>query len=196
MTNKQKYKQAFSVLHTSKNFDLEVEKMNVFKRKHMVKNIAAVFAVCVCVVGVSGAAYAADIGGVQRTIQLWIHGDQTDATLAFDLDGTYDMQYHDANGNIKQQSGGGVAIDDDGTERPLTQEELLEEIYAPEVEYQEDGSVWLYYYDQKIDITDKFEDGICYVKLQGEDKTLYLTVKYQKGYAMSEKKYILPQYFN
>lgn len=39
------------------------------------------------------------------------------------------------------------------------------------------------YQDQKLDITDKFVDGVCYTKIEGKDKTLYLTVKYDNGYA-------------
>ena len=35
----------------------------------------------------------------------------------------------------------------------------------PTVEYEEDGSVWVYYYNQKIDVTDSFVNGVCYVKL-------------------------------
>lgn len=59
--------------------------------------------------------------------------------------------------------GGGVAINPDGTERPLTEEELWDEINAPEVEYEEDGRVVVYYLNQQLDVTDKFVDGVCYV---------------------------------
>lgn len=52
------------------------------------------------------------------------------------------------------------------------------------------------YQDQKLDITDKFVDGVCYTKIEGKDKTLYLTVKYDNGYAISENKYISPDEFN
>ena len=38
------------------------------------------------------------------------------------------------------------------------------------------------YQDRKLDITDKFVDGVCYTKIEGKDKTLYLTVKYDNGY--------------
>lgn len=39
---------------------------------------AAMFAV---VIGLGGSAYAMDIGGIQRIVQVWTHGDQTDAML-------------------------------------------------------------------------------------------------------------------
>ena len=43
------------------------------------------------------------------------------------------------------------------------------------------------YQDQKLDITDKFVDGVCYTKIEGKDKTLYLTVKYDNGYAHDKR---------
>ncbi len=197
MTNKEKYKQAFSVLHTSDNFSLEVEKMTLLKRKQKMNIAVAAAAICVLLVGGTGTVYAANIGGIQRTIQLWIHGDQTDAVLEVDSDGTYNMLYQDENGNTVERGGGGVAIEADGSERPLTEEELMEDINAPDVEYKDDGSVWVYYYDQKIEITDKFdESGVCYVKLSNNGEILYMTVKYQNGLATSPNCYVNPKEFN
>lgn len=57
-------------------------------------------------------------------------------------------------------------------------------------------SVWLYYKDQKLDITNRFKDGICYVKLTDGKDIMYLTVKYKNGYAMSDSKYLSPREFN
>ena len=57
-------------------------------------------------------------------------------------------------------------------------------------EWEDDGSVWLYYKDRKLDITDRFEDGICYVKLTDGKDVKYLTIKYNDGYAMSDSKYV------
>lgn len=119
------------------------------------------------VIGLCGSAYAMGIGGIQRTVQVWIHGDQTDATLVVE-NGSYSLDYEDKDGNLVHR-GGGVAINPDGTERPLTEEELWDEINAPEVEYEEDGRVVVYYLNQQLDVTDKFVDGVCYVQLQVED---------------------------
>ena len=77
-----------------------------------------------------------------------------------------------------------------------TEEELMEVINMPEVEYEEDGSVWVYYRNQKMDITDKFEDGVCYVELKDGDTIQYMTVKYQNGYALSSERYLTPGEFN
>lgn len=197
MTNKEKYKQAFSVLHTSDDFSLEVEKMTLLNKKRKKNLVAAVAAICLLFAGGTGTAYAADVGGIQRTIQLWLHGDQTDAVLEVNSDGSYNMSYQDENGNTVERSGGGVAIESDGSERPLTEDELMENINAPEVEYEEDGSVWVYYYDQKIEITDKFDkDNICYVKVSNDKETLYMTIKYQNGWCTSSNRYASPSSFN
>jgi hypothetical protein len=196
MTNKEKYKQAFSAIHASDSFSLEVEKMGRTNRQHKFKTMIASVAACVVIVGCATAAYAADIGGIQRTIQLWIHGDQTEATIQFDGNGSYSMDYTDGEGNVKHQGGSGVASGDDGNTRPLTEEELMEQLTAPDVQYENDGSVWIYWFDQKVDITDKFENGVCYVKLESDKETLYMTVKYQNGYSTSPHKYSSPSEFN
>ena len=82
-------------------------------------------------------------------------------------------------------------------EGALTEEEMLEHLNAPEVEEREDGTVTVYYLDQKLDVTDKFdEDGVCYVQLEGGEKTIYMTIKRGNGYATSTTKYILPSEFN
>lgn len=97
--------------------------------------------------------------------------------------------------DILQSDEKGVAYEN-GTERPLTADELLDEINMPEVEYEEDGTVWVYYLNQKMEITDKFEDGVCFVQLKADGQTQYITVKYQNGYATSPDGYIQPDKFN
>ena len=47
-------------------------------RKRRMRVFAAV-AACLIVTAGTGTAYASDLGGIQRKVQLWIHGDQTDA---------------------------------------------------------------------------------------------------------------------
>ena len=165
------------------------------KRKPAGFRFAAAAAVFAVVVLLGGSAYAMDIGGIQRTVQVWIHGDQTDATLVIE-NGSYSLGYEDEDGNQVHREGGGVAINPDGTDRPLTEEELLDDINAPEVEYEEDGRVVVYYLNQQLDVTDKFVDGICYVQLQVDDSVLYMTIKYQNGYAWSPHGYIQPSMFN
>ena len=130
-------------------------------------------------------------------MQLWIYGEKTDETVDFTGDGSYNYTYIDQDDNEQTGSGGGIAIEKDGTERPLTDEELMEEMQleSPEVVYEEDGSAWIYYKDQKVDITDKFKDGFCYTKIEGDDGTLYMTIKYKDGYSVSPHKYDAPSSF-
>ena len=192
MSNKEKYKQAFSAIHISDNFSLEVNQMTTASKKMKLSKLVAVVAACVLVIGSATTAYALDVGGIQRTIQLWLHGEQTDVTIEFDGSGNYEMDYVDGEGNTQHRGGGGIAYDAWGNERPLTEEELMEEMNSPEVCYPDDGSVWVYWCDQKIDITDKFEDGLCYIKLVNGDETLYMTVKYQDGWSTSFNRFVEP----
>ena len=197
MTNKEKYKQSFDALAASGDFQVEVDNMSMLNRRHKLKTVAAVIAACLILAIGTGTAYAADVGGIQRKVQLWIHGDQTDVTLKFDSNGSYTGTYTDKDGNEKEIGGGGVAYEWNGKERPLTEEELMEEMNGPDAEYEDDGTVMLYYKNQSVDITDKFDkDGICYVKLKEGDKTLYVTVKYNNGLATSWDRYVMPYEFN
>lgn len=195
MTNKERYQRTFSTLHASDYFLTEVYQMNT--RKHIsTRRLVSVCAAAVLVIAMASMAYAADLGGIRRTIQLWIHGDQTNVVWEVQ-DGEYRASYQDADGNTHEIGGGGVAIDEDGTERPLTEEALLSHMDHPNVEYLGDGSVWVYYRSQSIEITDSFDtDGICYLLLKDGNDPLYMTVKYDNGFATSPHGYVQPWEFN
>lgn len=194
MTNKQRYQQTFSALHASESSLLEVTNMKQTKKRY-IPRLAAVCAAVILVTGLATVAYAKDIGGIQRKIQIWINGDQTDAVL--DIRGSeYSVTYQDADGQSHAFGGGGVAFNADGSERPLTEEEILDHLDMPDVTYRKDGTVWVAYRGRETEITDKFdEDGICYVQITADDNTLYLTVKYNNGYASSPNGYISPREF-
>lgn len=137
-------------------------------------------------------AYAADIGGIRRIIQIWLHGDRTTAVLDIQ-NGQYTLT--DEKGSFIK-GGGGVAFEPDGSERPLTEGEILEHLEQPEVIHQEDGSIWLYYRGQKIDITDRFdEEGYCYLELQDGEEVLYATIEKNGGLATSPTAYPKPHDF-
>lgn len=195
MTNKQRYQRAFSALHASDDFLMEDNTMKTTKH-FPARRLIGLCAVVILILGMATSAYAADVGGIQRRLQLWIHGDQTDVVLDI-RDGRYTATYEDSEGNSHQFSGGGVAIEPDGSERPLTEEEILEHLDSPEVEYEDGGAVWVYYRGRKIEITDKFDaDGVCYVQLKDGDGILYVTVKYRGGFAVSPNCYVSPSEFN
>ena len=193
MTNKARYQQTFAVLHASRASLEEVKRMqaNHTYRPVRVKRLVAVCAALVALFALSAVAYAADVGGIQRTIQIWLHGELTDAVFQVE-NGSYTLDIPNEDGTTSHRAGGGVAYDN-GTERPLTEEELLDELDSPEVEYKDDGTVMVYYHDQSLDITDLFdEDGVCYLQLEEDGHPLYMTVEYQIGYATSTSRYPVP----
>ena len=137
-------------------------------------------------------AYAADIGGIRRLIQIWLYGEQTTAVLDVQ-NGQYTLT--DEEGSFIR-GGGGVAIEPDGSERPLTEEEILEHLDQPEVDHKEDGTIWVYYRGQKIEITDRFDaDGYCYLELRNGTEILYATIERNGGMATSPEKYVQPHQF-
>lgn len=194
MTDKEQYQRTFGVLHASGDFLKEDFTMK--PKKHIsIRRIGILCAAVILIFSMATVCYAKDVGGIQRTIQLWIHGDQTSAIMDIQ-NGQYTITYEDAQGNTHQQGGGGVAIEADGSERPLTEEELMEHLNSPEVEYRDDGSVWIYYMDQAMEITDRFnEDSICFVQLKNGKDTLYVTIKYDDGYAWSPSAFVQPETF-
>lgn len=202
MTNKEKYKQAFSVLQTSGDFSMEAEQMAMRQKHHKMKTIAAAAAACIILAGGAGTAYAADFGGIQRTIQLWIHGDQTNATLEIkndNIESFFSIKEKDSAGknSISDKEWVGTAGTAGGGQRPMTEKEIEKVIQElVQVEYHKNGSVWVYFMDQKLDITNCFKNDVCFVKLTSKNKTRYVTIKYKKGFVVSDSKYESPREFN
>jgi len=193
MTEKERFQRAFAPLHASPDTMTEVMKMTERKTKRPALHRAATIGLAAALVLALGSvAYASDLGGIQRTVQLWLNGEMTDATLTVN-EGSYTLRYPDKDGTEHERGGGGIAIEDDGTERALTEEEVLEHLNAPEVVYEDDGTVMLYYRGQSLDITDRFdEDGLCHVLLRDEQdggKTLFVTIRYNDGYSYNSTKY-------
>ncbi len=192
MTNEARYKRAFSTLHASGNF-MEVKTMNNTGKRY-IPRLAAVCAAAALVLALAGGAYAADVGGVRHAVQIWLHGDLTNAALDIQ-GGEYTLTYTDGQGNAQERGGGGIVMEADGTERALTEGEIVEQLNSPEVEYGEDGAVTVWWRGQKLDITDKFQGKVCYVKLTDGAETVYLTVKYHGGYGWSNEDYPDPNDF-
>ncbi len=177
MTNKEKYQKAFSTLHASDNISLEVEIMEKNKKLYRMKKVAAACAAVAVVFGSMTVAYASDLGGIRQKITAWFHGEQAQMDVTDNGDGSYSYKYVDDNGQTYEGSGGGVAIDDNGNEIPLTADELMEHV-GNEVEKDQDGNVWIYYYDKKKNITDLFDDdGICKVAFEHEGRMVYFKIQ-------------------
>lgn len=179
MNNKERYKQAFSALQTSGQLSMEVEKMTEIQKKHKRNMIAAAAVACSVIIGGSGTAYAADIGGIQQKVFIWLHGAQTEADIVENGEGGYTVRYERDGEEYGVSAFGGVSIDSDGTQTWLSADELVDAMNeSADVDEDADGKVWVYYYDQKADVTDLFDDeGICRVKMAHEDKVIYLEIE-------------------
>lgn len=187
MTNKEKYKRAFSALHASGEFK-EVTAMKTSRHIRM-KRVAVLCAAVIFVLAMASVAYAADVGGIQREIQIWIKGDQTDAVMEI-TDGNYTITYEEADGTQRILQGGGVSVDGFGNVSPMGEQDVLDFLDMPDVKFNEDGTVWVYYHDQALDITDSFdEDGVCHVMLKDGGKTLYVTVNSDGSFSVSDSAY-------
>lgn len=177
MTNKERYKQAFSALHPSVQLSLEAEEMARIQQKHKINIAVAAAIICAVVIGGSGTAYAADIGGIREKLSMWLYGAQTEVEVTDDGDGGYTFTY-EHNGEKREMGLGGISIDENGNETWLSADELADDMNRhADVMADEDGTVWVYYYDQQINITDLFdEDGICRILLTHDGVTSYLKV--------------------
>lgn len=193
MTDREKMRAAFAPLHASPDTLTEVMKMTEKNKNGILRRGTTLALAAVLVLALGSFAYASDLGGIQRTLQIWRYGELTSVTITA-REGSYEYSCTDANGEVQYGGGGGVAFDTvTGEARPLTEEELIDHLTAPEVSYSEDGTVVLYYGGRSVDITGSFdEDGVCYIQLERDDGPLYMTVKYQDGYATSPNKYVSP----
>ena len=148
MSNKENYKKAFSVLKSSCDFTLEEKRMNIIKRENAHRNLLTAAAVMLVVLAGSGTAYAADLGGIRETVQMWIHGEQTDVTINDES-----IEYVDKDGNVQVETG--IESNPQTGERPLTGEEIAEEkVNEVDVDKTDDGKVIMYFHDKQFDVTD------------------------------------------
>ena len=177
MTNKNRYKKAFSALHASNNISLEVKNMEMNKKNYIMKKTLAACAAAAIAFGSISVAYAADLGGIQQKISSWFHGTKTEFNVKDQGNGNYSYTFTDEEGNTHENGAGGIAIDDDGSESPLSAEEVFDAVYAADIEEDGDGTVWLYFYDQKIDITGLFdENGQCRVTASYNGQKQYFEI--------------------
>ena len=174
MTNKERYQKAFRTLHASENFMGTTEEKPA--KLLSISRFLPAAALLALVLGLSTIAYAVDFCGIRRSVRYWIHGKPTTAIVEIQ-DGSYTMTYEDERGNLQELKGEGIAIYPDGKERPITEEEILDDLDHPEVECNEDGRICVYYHSQCIDITDRFENELCRIKLEDKGKTLYMLVR-------------------
>lgn len=193
MTNRERYKKAFSALHASDQTlltygDMEsmdnINSMNyvnhINRRKNLyMKKVLAASAALVVTLGSMTAAYAADLGGIQEKLTMWFRGEETEVTASKHGDYSYKYTFTDSDGESQEFVAGGVTLDDMGNEHAISAQELLDE-FTDEVIYADNGKILFFYYDgqKKIDITNLFdEDGICRIAIEDGKKTFYYTIE-------------------
>ncbi len=178
MTNKERYKQAFSPLHASEPILLEGTSMEKTNRRFKLRPALAAGLAAAVIVSCMGVAYAADLGGIQEKVRVWFGGKDVEATVvdtSTDDCGAYEFTMIGPDGEAVTRSAGGTAIADDGTQRPLSAQEVAEE-FAVEVVKKDDGTVWIYDHDQAFDVTDYLADGQTKFTLEAEGKTVYYEI--------------------
>lgn len=175
MTNREQYKRTFRALHPSESFSVEVSTMNTNKKFTFPRPVAAALAVCILAIGTLTVAYAADIGGFRETVRVWFNGEQYDAQVEQTENG-YQAVFETEDG-VEGVLVTGTVIED-GVERDLTEAEALELMNnGLDVVEDENGRVWLYFYDEKTDITDQFdENGLCAIEMTHEGETVHVEV--------------------
>lgn len=188
MTERDKYKRAFSSIHLPDDFAIDLHKNHKEKKIRLQRAITAACVAAALFVGTT-AAYAANLNGIQRTIQIWLHGDQTSAVIKLDNDdGITHYTVRDKEGN--EIHGGGVTIENDGSEKSSSEAEILEHLNEPDMEIIK-GRTYIFYKNQTIDITDLFnKDGVCYVILKNGKTKLYVTAVKGQGFSSDTKRFI------
>ena len=165
MNNKEKYQRSFNTLRLSGDFREKCKKTpeesgkgKIMKFRSMYgisRAAAATIAVCLLVVGSVGVSYAADLGGIRTKLGIWINGTKQDVEVVQVGDGSYTVC--DENGE-ETMGFGGVAIDENGNERPMTVEELAGFMNNDcRLEFTEDGKMIFSYKNLVEDVTDQLD---------------------------------------
>lgn len=212
MTDRERYKRTFSKLHASEEILLEVNSMKKI-RIMPIRRLAAIAAAAMLIAAMATVAYANDIGGIQTTIQILLKDGTLlnvtdireikleDGTVVksafFETDGT-EFEGNDVeceviyNGEPQAVHGyityipSGELMETDGE----ADAEAMPSVEAAEVEYRDDGTVWVHYNGKDMEITDLFVDGVCHLELENktveiedgeETKSVSLTIQYGEG---------------
>lgn len=193
MTEQERYKKAMSMVRPSGQMDvLDYVEERTMKHKRTVRMLATACASLAFVLVCSISAYAANIGGIRHTVNIWLHGDMTEVTIEEVGEGQFLITYPD--GSVRGT--GGVSIGFGGKEQWETVEEVEDRLLNdPEVEQDEEGRIWLYLRDHKIDITEQIEkQGYAQEKIKDGLLADYITVIWDGdgGYSLGTDYYKFP----
>lgn len=152
------YQRVFSKIQIPEPVDVEtIMKENRretgmnFWQKH-----AAALGAALVIAGSTGVAYAADLGGIRTTVNVWLHGEQKELEAVPDGSGGY--EFYETGSDEPIGGGGGIWYDENGVEHEASAQDVAENLASP-VEVREDGTVWLSVNDRTWDITDYIQSG-------------------------------------
>ncbi|MGN1023667.1 MAG: hypothetical protein ACI4OJ_09220 [Lachnospiraceae bacterium] len=195
MKEMERYQRAVSALHPDPSFRISLQKSGKVpvRMRRALRVHAGIAAACwILTLSLGGAGvYASDIGGIQRKIQILQQGELTDAVLTLRSDdGTYAIT--DPSGKVLER-GGGVAIEEDGTERPLTSSEMQEDLSDRVSTEVTDGHYYLSWRSHTFDLTKAFSGrDVVFLTLKDGTDTLYVTALSDGAAASSPNRYPIP----
>ncbi len=194
MTNRERYRKAANLVAPSREMNLMAYVEEQTMKKTNRRPMRRVMLVCACVILVLAlgvGAYAADVGGVRKSVGIWLHGDMTEVTIEQVAEGQFAVIYPDGSKRMTGGMSGGM-----NGMRGLTLDEITEYLRSSvEAEQDEDGRIWLYLRDHKIEITDQIaQRGVAQVKVKDGLLPDYITLIWEGdgGYSVSTGHYGYP----
>ena len=186
MTNHERYRRAAELVQpVPERSIIDYVEAKTMKKRKPLKVFATVCAAVALVLALTAGVYAADVGGIRHTMNIWLHGDAVEVTIKQVGEGQFEITY--PYGSVR--AAGGLAEDGRGGMRGVTEEEIREEIISsPDAEQDEDGRIWLYLRDHKIDVTDQIaQNGYAQVKVKDGLLADYITLIWEgdTGYSVS-----------
>ncbi|MEY8468932.1 hypothetical protein [Faecalibaculum rodentium] len=122
-----------------------------FWQKH-----AAALGAALVIAGSTGVAYAADLGGIRTTVNVWLHGEQKELEAVPDGSGGYEFYENGSDEPIG--GGGGIWYDENGVEHEASAQDVADNMKPP-VEILDDGRVTLELKEKVWDITGEVQRG-------------------------------------
>ena len=186
MTDRERYLRAFSALQPSDDWMDQLEAAEPKKVKHHGRRLIAALAAAILIVGLIGAAYAADLGGIQGRVKLWHLGKLTNMTVEpgwFENDGNPMPVYffYDEDGEV-------IFANPTSVFEGMTIDEIADEVSHRVMVYEnrlcDPPILKIHYYDQTIDITEYFDengDGWYEGEISGDGRRFWVTVWRYEG---------------
>ena len=186
MNNKERYQKAFDTINPSENITpesiirMKEEKKMTKGRTGFKKTLVSLVAAVVLVIGVTGGAYATDLGGFRTNVDTWLYGEPVQVDIEEVGEGDFIVHY--PNGVDRQT--GGNSFDKDGNPVPFTADDVIDSLDYPEIATI-DGKVIMFYRNEQVDITEDVQDGHAEVTFSPGAMKLHVTVEWTDEYTYS-----------